>query len=138
MVIYRQPSHSPCPVKLLCRYLACRGNSSGPIFITPAGAAVSRNMFAKQLNDCLKFCNLNRSVYKSHIVSELVQHHFRQNMVCPMRRYAFWIVGNRMHFTSTFGAVTRMEETQRIQRSRKGHRAHLTKVLNKATTIMEK
>ncbi|CAB4010005.1 Hypothetical predicted protein, partial [Paramuricea clavata] len=30
-----------------------------------------------------------------------------------------------------------MEETQRIQRSRKGHRAHLTKVLNKATTIME-
>ena len=66
MVIYRQPSHSPCPVKLLCRYLACRGNSSGPIFITPAGAAVSRNMFAKQLNDCLKFCNLNPSVYKSH------------------------------------------------------------------------
>ncbi|CAB4037912.1 Hypothetical predicted protein, partial [Paramuricea clavata] len=30
-----------------------------------------------------------------------------------------------------------MEETQRIQRSRKGHRAHLTKVLSKATTIME-
>ncbi|CAB4043144.1 Hypothetical predicted protein, partial [Paramuricea clavata] len=30
-----------------------------------------------------------------------------------------------------------MEETQRIQRSRKRHRAHLTKVLNKATTIME-
>ena len=30
-----------------------------------------------------------------------------------------------------------MEETQRIQRSQKGHRAHLTKVLNKATTIME-
>jgi hypothetical protein len=23
-------------------------------------------MFAKQLNDCLKFCNLNPSVYKSH------------------------------------------------------------------------
>jgi hypothetical protein len=40
-------------------------------------------------------------------------------------------------FTTLFGAVTRMEETQRIQRSRKGHRAHLTKVLNKATTIME-
>ena len=36
-----------------------------------------------------------------------------------------------------YGAVTRMEESQRIQRSRKGHRAHLTKVLNKATTIME-
>ncbi|CAB4037623.1 Hypothetical predicted protein, partial [Paramuricea clavata] len=30
-----------------------------------------------------------------------------------------------------------MEETQRIQRSRKGHRARLTKILNKATTIME-
>ena len=66
MVIYCQPSHRPCPVKLLCRYLACRGNSAGPIFITAAGAAVSRNMFAKQLNDCLKFCDLNPSVYKSH------------------------------------------------------------------------
>ena len=66
MVIYHQPSHSPCPVKLLCRYLACRGNSAGPIFIAAAGVAVSRNMFAKQLNDCLKFCNLNPSVYKSH------------------------------------------------------------------------
>ena len=64
MVIYCQPSHRPCPVKLLCRYLACRGNSAGPIFITAAGAAVSRNMFAKQLNDCLKFCDLNP--YKSH------------------------------------------------------------------------
>jgi hypothetical protein len=30
-----------------------------------------------------------------------------------------------------------MEETRRIQRSRKGHRAHLTKVLNKAITIVE-
>ena len=30
-----------------------------------------------------------------------------------------------------------MEEAQRVQRSRKGHRSHLTKVLNKATEIME-
>ncbi|CAB4033777.1 Hypothetical predicted protein [Paramuricea clavata] len=30
-----------------------------------------------------------------------------------------------------------MDENQRIQCSRKRHRAHLTKVLNKATTIME-
>ena len=30
-----------------------------------------------------------------------------------------------------------MEDIQRIQRSRQGHGAHLTKVLNKAKTIME-
>ena len=66
MAIYRQPTLKPCPVQLLCNYLTRRGNSPGPIFITPVGATVPRNMFISYLNQCLKFCNLNPTVYKSH------------------------------------------------------------------------
>jgi hypothetical protein len=50
----------------MCHYLTRRGNSLGHIFITPVGASVPRNMFILYLNQCLKFCNLNPAVYKSH------------------------------------------------------------------------
>ena len=41
-------------------------------------------------------------------------------------------------FLDIFGAVTRMEEAQRTQASRRGHRAHLTKLLKKTDDIMTK
>ena len=66
MVISRQPSPMPCPVQNLCSYLAHRGNSSGPIFMTREGRAVPRNLFISNLNNCLKFCDLNPSFYKAH------------------------------------------------------------------------
>ena len=39
-------------------------------------------------------------------------------------------------FLDIFGAVTRMEEAQRTQASRRGHRAHLTKLLKRTDDIM--
>lgn len=39
-------------------------------------------------------------------------------------------------FLDIYGAVTRMEEAQRSQASRRGHRAHLTKLLKRTEEIM--
>ena len=47
-----------------------------------------------------------------------------------------------LHFNSnqavTVGAVTRMEELQRLQASRRGHRGHLTKLFRKSEDILAK
>lgn len=63
--INKQPGNN-CPVKALQQYIALRGYESGCLYQWPSGNPVTRAEFVRMLNDCLKFSNLDPSVYKSH------------------------------------------------------------------------
>ena len=60
-----QPLSVHCPVKNMYRYLAIRGASPGPLFIS-SGRALTRNQFTKQLQGALRFIGLSSSRYSSH------------------------------------------------------------------------
>ena len=64
MVIHRQPAS--CPIQLLLDYLALRGNQQGAIFLTQVRTPVTREAFALQLSDAIRFCGLDPARYKGH------------------------------------------------------------------------
>ena len=55
-----------CPVLLLLEYLAIRGNSPGPLFMTQGNSPVSRSFFTDLLTRSLRTCGLNPALYKDH------------------------------------------------------------------------
>ena len=64
MVIHRQPAS--CPIQLLLDYLALRGNQQGAIFLTQVRMPVTREAFALQLSEAIRFCGLDPARYKGH------------------------------------------------------------------------
>lgn len=71
---YNQPSISItlsrrsdiCPVQTLLDYFARRGLSTGPLFRTLDGQAVSRNLFTTHLATIFRHCGLDTTRYKGH------------------------------------------------------------------------
>ena len=63
-IIYRQPVS--CPIQLLLDYLALRGNQQGTIFLTQVRTPVTREAFALQLADAIRFSGLDPARYKGH------------------------------------------------------------------------
>ena len=63
-IIYRQPVS--CPIQLLLDYLALRGNQQGAIFLTQVRTPVTREAFALQLSEAIRFCGLDTARYKGH------------------------------------------------------------------------
>ena len=73
----------------------------------------------------VKFCRYE--------VDSLVFQEFKRALVALLFQFNF-LLSSSLHF----GAVTRMEELQRLQASRRGHRAHLRKLIKKAEEIVER
>ncbi|XP_033758729.1 uncharacterized protein LOC117341025 isoform X3 [Pecten maximus] len=55
-----------CPVKALLGYLSVRGSSSGSLYIHKDKRPVIRNSFDSMIRRCLRFCELDSSLYKGH------------------------------------------------------------------------
>lgn len=53
-------------IEALVKFLNLRGNAPGFLFVWPSGSPITRAVFNKMLQSCLKFCDLDTSVYKSH------------------------------------------------------------------------
>lgn len=55
-----------CPVQALKRYLACRGDNEGPLFISSTIVPITLAKFRGIFNNLLDFNNMSRSQYKLH------------------------------------------------------------------------
>ena len=65
-VIYIYKEESCCPVTTILDFILARGPISSPLFCWPDGAPIKRSFFVEKLNNSLRFCNLDPSLYKSH------------------------------------------------------------------------
>ena len=63
-MIHRQLAS--CPMQLLLDYLALRGNQQGALFLTQVRTPVTRDAFALQLSEAIRFCGLDPARYKGH------------------------------------------------------------------------
>ena len=59
-------STNDCPVLALREYLALRGRSSGPLFITTSGEEVPRQVFTAELKSALEFAGVQSNRFTSH------------------------------------------------------------------------
>lgn len=55
-----------CPVEAMKSFLAVRGPSSGPLFLSQTGKVLLRSRFDKVVKSSLGFCGLDSSRYKGH------------------------------------------------------------------------
>ena len=62
-----QKSHNSCPVDYLRRYIALRGNRSGPLFML-SHHTVTRIQFCTWLRDALRVCGHDPARYTGHSV----------------------------------------------------------------------
>ena len=99
MVIHRQPAS--CPIQLLLDYLALRGNRQGLIFLTQVRTPVTREAFALQLADAIRFSGLDPARYKGHSF-RIGALRTRQSRGCLIRKSVQLVDGGRMRFISIF------------------------------------
>ena len=58
--------HHICPVKALLPYLAVRGSTEGPLFITEEGSPLTRHRFNTELSSILHAAGLETTHYNTH------------------------------------------------------------------------
>ena len=66
IVLPAQQDKNICPVFQMIAYIRLRGTNPGPLFCYQDSLPVSRSYFSKNLKNCLKYCGLNTTLYKSH------------------------------------------------------------------------
>ena len=62
----REVSQPFCPVAALLQYCSTRGDHPGPLFCNADYSPISVDQFSCELQQCLAFCGLDTSRYKSH------------------------------------------------------------------------
>ena len=66
LFVSKQVNQEMCPVVVLQRYLAVRGDYGGCLFVHPNGSPISRSQFTDILQKTLSFIDLSPSLYKDH------------------------------------------------------------------------
>lgn len=66
ILLARDVSSPFCPVKALFQYCQVRGNRPGPLFCHADQTSISVHQFNVALQQCLSYCGLDTSRYKSH------------------------------------------------------------------------
>ena len=65
-ILLGRTNQTLCPVAALSAYLQIRGPASGPLFMHNNSATLSRGSLVKALQEALKQCGMDSSLYNGH------------------------------------------------------------------------
>ena len=98
-VIYIYKVESCCPVTTILDFILARRpiSVSGPLFCWPDEAPIKRSFFVEKLNNSLRFCNLDLSLYKSHGF-RIGAARWVATQGFLIRKFVSWVDGSQMLF----------------------------------------